>query len=83
MACMGSATTRGPRVRRATASPDAHDDVAPFLAPYHLAQLALGILGAAGGGSTLLHLTTLAAFTGGFLFVARWACWRDEGRTYR
>jgi ABC-2 type transport system permease protein len=62
--------------------PEVVQAIAPFLPPYHLAQLALGVLGAADGGSTLLHLAALAAFTVGFLLVAGWAYSRDEGRTY-
>lgn len=62
--------------------PEVVQAIAPFLPPYHLAQLALGVLGAADGRSTLLHLGALAAFTVGFLFVAGWAYRRDEGRTY-
>jgi ABC-2 type transport system permease protein len=62
--------------------PDVVQTIAPFLPPYHLAQLALGTIGAADGGSPLLHLGALAAFTVGFLAVAGWGYRRDEGRTY-
>jgi ABC-2 type transport system permease protein len=50
--------------------------------PYHLAQLALGIFGAADGGSPMFHLGALAAVIVGFLAVAGWSYRRDEGRTY-
>ena len=62
--------------------PEVVQVIAPFMPPYHLAQLALGIFGAADGGSPLLHLGALAAFTVGFLAVAGWGYRRDEGRTY-
>jgi ABC-2 type transport system permease protein len=56
--------------------------VAPFLPPYHFAQLALGTLGASEGGSPVVHLAALAGFTAVFLAVAAWGYRRDEGRTY-
>ena len=62
--------------------PEVVQAIAPFMPPYHLAQLALGVIGAAGGGSPLVHLGALAAFTVGFLAVAGWGYRRDEGRTY-
>ncbi len=62
--------------------PEAVQAIAPFLPPYHLAQLALGTIGAADGSSPLLHLGALAAFTLCFLAVAGWGYRRDEGRTY-
>jgi ABC-2 type transport system permease protein len=62
--------------------PEAVQSVAPFLPPYHFAQLALGTFGAASGSSPLLHIGALAAFTVGFLAVAGWGYRRDEGRTY-
>jgi len=55
---------------------------APFLPPYHFAQLALGTLGASEGGSPVVHVAALAAFTVAFLAVAAWGFRRDEGRTY-
>lgn len=55
---------------------------APFLPPYHFAQLALGTFGASEGGSPVVHLAALAAFTVAFLAVAAWGYRRDEGRTY-
>jgi ABC-2 type transport system permease protein len=55
---------------------------APFLPPYHFAQLALGTFGASEGGSPVVHLAALAVFTVAFLAVAAWGYRRDEGRTY-
>jgi ABC-2 type transport system permease protein len=48
----------------------------------HFAQLALGTVGAAEGGSQALHAVVLLAFTAFFLTVAAWGFRRDEGRTY-
>lgn len=62
--------------------PEVVQAIAPLLPPYHLAQLALGTFGAADGGSPLLHVGALVAFTVGFLAVAGWGYWRDEGLTY-
>jgi ABC-2 type transport system permease protein len=62
--------------------PQAVQGIAPFMPPYHLAQLALGVIGAADGGSPLVHLGALGVFTVGFLAVAGWGFRRDEGRTY-
>lgn len=56
--------------------------IAPALPPYHFAQLALGTVGAAEGGSQVLHAVVLLAFTALFLTVAAWGFRRDEGRTY-
>ena len=56
--------------------------IAPALPPYHFAQLALGTVGAAEGGSQALHAVVLLAFTAFFLVVAAWGFRRDEGRTY-
>jgi ABC-2 type transport system permease protein len=56
--------------------------IAPALPPYHFAQLALGTVGAAEGGSQALHAVALLAFTAFFLIVAAWGFRRDEGRTY-
>ena len=56
--------------------------IAPALPPYHFAQLALGAVGAAEGGSPALHVVVLLAFTALFLTVAAWGFRRDEGRTY-
>ncbi len=62
--------------------PDPIQAAAPFLPPYHFAQLALGTFGASEGGGPLLHLAALAAFTVAFLVVAAWGFRRDEGKTY-
>lgn len=56
--------------------------IAPLLPPYHFAQLALGTLGASEGGTPILHLAALAAFTAAFLAIAAWGFRRDEGKTY-
>lgn len=56
--------------------------IAPALPPYHFAQLALGTLGAAEGGSWVPHALALLAFTVLFVAVAVWGFRRDEGRTY-
>ena len=56
--------------------------IAPALPPYHFAQLSLGTVGAAEGGSQALHAVVLLAFTAFFLAVAAWGFRRDEGRTY-
>jgi ABC-2 type transport system permease protein len=43
---------------------------APALPPYHLAQLALRLVGAPSTGTPALHVAALAAFTIGFLLLA-------------
>ena len=55
--------------------------IAPALPPYHLAQLALGVVGA-GGGGRWMHVAALAGFTVLFAALATAAYRRDEGRTY-
>ncbi len=55
--------------------------IAVFLPPYHLGQLALGVIGY-GQGSALEHLGALAAATLVFVLLAAWAYRRDEGKTY-
>ncbi|MBB1513295.1 ABC transporter permease [Tessaracoccus sp. MC1627] len=62
--------------------PEFVQGIAPALPPYHFAQLALGTIGAAEGGSQALHVVVLLAFTALFLAVALWGYRRDEGRTY-
>lgn len=63
--------------------PDFVQTIAPALPPYHFAQLALGTIGAAEGGShPVLHVVVLLVFTAMFLAVAVWGFRRDEGRTY-
>jgi len=56
--------------------------MAPALPPYHFAQLGLGTIGAAEGGSPVVHVVALLAFAAFFLAVAVWGFRRDEGRTY-
>ncbi|MEO6326825.1 MAG: ABC transporter permease [Thermoanaerobaculia bacterium] len=57
--------------------------LAPFLPPYHLAQLALSVVSrGAMGGSVLQHVAALAGFTALFLLVAFAAFRKDEGKTY-
>ena len=56
--------------------------LAPFLPPYHYAQLALSTMNADRGGAAALHVLTLLGFTALFLTVAVWAYRRDEGKTY-
>jgi ABC-2 type transport system permease protein len=55
--------------------------VGVFLPPYHLAQLALGVIGA-GRGSALTHLIALVSFTALFLLLAAAGYRRDEGKQY-
>lgn len=55
--------------------------VAIFLPPYHLAQLALGVMGA-GHGSARGHLLALVSFTLLFLLLAAAGYRRDEGKLY-
>ena len=56
--------------------------LAPFLPPYHYAQLALSTMNADRGGAAWLHVLALLGFTALFLTVAVWAYRRDEGKTY-
>ena len=56
--------------------------VAPWLPPYHLAQLALGVVGVAPRTPHWVSVAALAAATAIGLAVARIAYRRDEGRTY-
>lgn len=62
--------------------PEFVQSIAPGLPPYHFAQLALGSIGAAEGGSPVLHVAALLGFAVLFLAVAAWGFRRDEGRTY-
>lgn len=55
--------------------------IAPFLPAYHLAQLALGTLGAA-ATPLRTHVVALASFTVFFLVIAAAAYRRDEGKLY-
>lgn len=52
--------------------------VAPFLPPYHLGQLALRVTGAQSSGSPAQHVAVLAGFTVAFLLLARRAFNRDD-----
>ncbi len=54
---------------------------APYLPPYHYAQLALGVIGVE-RGEAWAHIAALAGFTAVFSLLAAWAYWRDEGKTY-
>lgn len=62
--------------------PEFVQSVAPFLPPYHYAQLALNTIGASQGSSIWLHAVVLLVFTAVFLTVAVWGYRRDEGATY-
>lgn len=55
---------------------------APWLPPYHLAELALRALGMPGRAPAMQAMAVLAGFTVASLAVAAWAYRRDEGRTY-
>ncbi|HEX4489241.1 MAG TPA: ABC transporter permease [Terriglobales bacterium] len=56
--------------------------LAAYLPPYHLAQLALGVLGGGDAQSPLHHLEFLFGFTLLALGVAFLGYRRDEGKTY-
>jgi ABC-2 type transport system permease protein len=56
--------------------------IALFLPPYHLSQLALGLVGAGGHESNLTHWEVLAGFTLICLGIARIGFQRDEGKNY-
>lgn len=56
--------------------------IAPFLPPYHLGQLALGVIGAGSGTPAWTHVLALAGFTAVGLGVAMWGYRRDEDRTW-
>lgn len=56
--------------------------IAPWLPPYHLAEIALGIIGAGSRGSIAMHILALLGFTVLFLLLARVGYLRDEGKTY-
>lgn len=51
---------------------------APFLPPYHLAQLALRLVGFESSGAAWQHVAALAAFTVAFLLLARRGFKRDD-----
>jgi ABC-2 type transport system permease protein len=56
--------------------------LARFLPPYHLAQLALSTVGGGRGESNWIHWGYLAAFTVLCLVFARFGMRRDEGKNY-
>lgn len=56
--------------------------IAPWLPPYHFAELALGALGMPDREPAGQALAYLAVFTVVSLAVAAWAYRRDEGKTY-
>jgi ABC-2 type transport system permease protein len=56
-------------------------NIAAFLPPYHLAQLALSTFGA-GKGSPTVHVIALASYTLLFITLAAIGYDRDEGKTY-
>lgn len=56
--------------------------IAPFLPPYHLAQLALNVIGAGGGEPAWTHVLVLAGFTAAGLGVAMWGYRRDQDKTW-
>jgi ABC-2 type transport system permease protein len=62
--------------------PEFVQKLALALPPYHLAQLALGVIGADSGGSTAGHVGYLALFTALCLALARHGYRRDEDRTW-
>jgi ABC-2 type transport system permease protein len=64
------------------ALPRAVQVLAPFLPPYHFAQLALGAIGAGRGAPAWSHVAALAGFTLIGLAVAFWGFRRDEDRMY-
>jgi len=56
--------------------------VSPFLPPFHLAQLALGAIGAGTGGSVVVHVVALVLATVICLALAVVAYRHDRGRTW-
>ncbi len=57
-------------------------NLAPYLPPYHYAQLALGTMGASRTDTPWLHVLWLAGFMALFLALAVLLYRRDEGKTY-
>ena len=55
---------------------------ANYLPAYHVAQLALRVIGEGQGGSVWPHWEALLGFTLLFLGIARFGFQRDEGKTY-
>jgi ABC-2 type transport system permease protein len=62
--------------------PKSIQQIAMWLPPYHLSQLALGTIGASRGGSVALHLGAMAAATVLFGAIAYIGYRRDEGKLY-
>jgi ABC-2 type transport system permease protein len=62
--------------------PKVLQELAHFLPPYHLAQLALGVVGGGQPESSWTHWVILIGFTLISLGVARVGFQRDEGKTY-
>ncbi|MCA9838097.1 MAG: ABC transporter permease [Trueperaceae bacterium] len=56
--------------------------LAPFLAPYHLAQLALNAIGAGSNASNGVHILVLLIYMLVFLILAIILYRRDEGKTF-
>lgn len=56
--------------------------IAPYLPPYHFAQLALGAIGADRGAPAWTHMLVLAGFTAAGLGVALWGYRRDEDKMW-
>jgi ABC-2 type transport system permease protein len=56
--------------------------LAPFLPPYHLGQLALGVVGVGTTGSAAGHWEALAGFALICLGIARIGFQRDEGKSF-
>ena len=52
--------------------------LAPFLPPYHLAQIALRLVGFGGAGTPWQHAAALAGFTVAFLLLAQRGFTRDD-----
>jgi ABC-2 type transport system permease protein len=58
--------------------PQAIQRIAPALPTYHFAQLALGAIGYADGGATVVHVAYLAVFTAVALAAAAYGLGHDE-----
>lgn len=56
--------------------------VALFLPPYHLGEMALGVVGMGDGEANWVHLVVLGAFAALCLVLARVGFRRDEGKLY-
>ncbi len=62
--------------------PNLMQKIAPALPPFHLAQIALGVIGPNHHGSAIGHWESLLGFTLICLGVARLGYHRDEGKLY-